>query len=563
MDICENVAKSEEYADFMVDYLGYNAEQFLERYEDFCPINVGSGIDILYNRIDKTTNRSMLMLSDVSYKALPKLYGEMDIYVGGVTGAIQLQNTAGLMLDGLGVIIGIIDSGIDYTNDVFRYSSGETRIIEIWDQSADEINPPERYRYGNIYTREEINNALSSDNPRSIVNVTDETGHGTFMTGIAAGNKDYANNFTGMAPEADIMVVKLKPAKKYLRDFYMIKEDAVAYQENDIIAGIDYLERKASMLGMPLVICLGVGTGSGARLGRTFLDRRIDEFAYKARCCITVPAGNEGNQRHHYSGRIENEGVKTVEIRADRSFTLELWARSPDIIAVSVTSPSGESIPRIPARLGQSEVLRFLFEDTVIYVDYKIIEQTTGEELIMMRFMNPTSGVWKVEVYGSNIVNGVFNAWLPIRQFSGEGVFFLEPDPNETLTPPADAQGAITMAGFNSESNGVYVASGRGYTSNREIKPDMTAPAVNITGPISGGRFGSRTGTSIASAVCAGAAAQLFQWGVVKGNLPDMNSQDVKNFLVRGAVRIPGVTYPNRESGYGQLNVYKAFDIFR
>lgn len=563
MDRCENVAKSQEYADFMVDYSGNSAEQFFERYKEYCPINVGSGLDVLYDRINFDGGRNMLMLSDVSYKALPKLYGEMDLYTAGVVGAIRVQNTAGLMLDGFGVILAIIDSGIDYTNNIFRYSSGESRIIEVWDQTGDEINPPPKYRYGTIYTREDINTALASENPLDIVNLTDKTGHGTFMAGIAAGNRDYENNFTGIAPEADIAIVKLKPAKQYLRDFYMIKEDAVAYQENDIIAGIDYLENLASKLGRPIVICLGGGTGSGARLGRTFLDRRIDEFAYKSGCCITVPTGNEGNQRHHFSGTIENNQVRTVEVRADRSFTMELWARSPDIIAVSITSPSGESVPRIPARIGQSEVLNFLFENTVIYVDYKIIEQRTGEELIMLRFQNPTIGIWKVDVYGSNIVNGVFNSWLPIRQFSGNGVYFLEPNPNETITPPGDAQGAITMAGFNSESNGVYVASGRGYTQDGSIKPDMSAPAVNITGPTKDGRYEQRTGTSIASAVCAGAAAQMLQWGVVKGNHPDMNSQDVKNFLVRGAVRTPGISYPNRENGYGQLNVYNAFDIFR
>lgn len=560
---CYEVATSEEFADYIVDYSGRDIQQNTERYADFCPVNAGEGIYILYDRLSFANNEQMLLLSQVSYKALPKLYGEMDVYVAGLVGAIRVQNTMGLMLDGQDVIVGIIDSGIDYANDVFRYSSGESRIIEMWDQSAIGDNTPEKYKYGNIYTQEDINLALENGTVLEGQSEKDTTGHGTIMASIAAGGRDYENDFTGIAPNADIAVVKLKSAKQYLRNFFLIKEDAVAYQENDIIAGIDYLENLAAQTRKPLVICLGVGTGSGARLGRSFLEKRIDDCGNKAGCCITTAAGNEGNAKHHFQTFLAENEVKTMEVRADRSFTLEIWARSPDIVSVSIISPSGETVPRIPARIGQSNVLNFLFENTVIYVDYKIVEQRTGEELIMLRFQNPTIGIWKIELYGNNIVNGNVNAWLPIKQFCGNGVFFLEPSPNETITPPADAQLSITMAGYNSENNSTYIESGRGFTQSGNIKPDMSAPAVSVLAATKDNRYVSVTGTSIASAICAGTAAQLMQWGIVRGNQIDMNSQDVKNYLIRGAVRGQGRVYPNRENGYGVLNIYNTFDIFR
>ena len=116
------------------------------------------------------------------------------------------------------------------------------------------------YTHLDVYKRQ-------SQDPFSVVPSRDENGHGTFMAGIAAGGEDPDNNFIGAAPESTIVAVKLKPAKRNLRDFYMISENATAFQENDIALGIRYLIQKRFELDMPMVILLGVGTNSGSHTG--------------------------------------------------------------------------------------------------------------------------------------------------------------------------------------------------------------------------------------------------------------------------------------------------------
>lgn len=439
--------------------------------------------------------------------------------------------------------------GIDFTHPAFRYSSGQSRIISIWDQTDTTGKMPDILDYGTVYTMEDINRALSDDNPFEVVKSRDLTGHGTFLAGVAAGSESVENDFIGAAPEALIAVVKLKQAKQYLRDYYYVDSDVTAYQENDIMAGIRYLDFLASRSGRPLVICLGVGTNQGAHSGDSYLETVINELSGSTGRCVVVPTGNEGNARHHYQGKADENTEVNVEIRADRSFVMELWGNSPDLLSVAIVSPSGEVVPRIPAKIGSSDILKFLFEKTVIYVDYRIVEQRSGAELIFMRFENPTPGIWKIQVLGENLITGIFHIWLPITAFVGENTYFLNPEPNVTLTSPSAAARAVVNGGYNSQNGTFFVESGRGFTRTTTIKPDIVAPSVNVYGPSLNGGYQVRTGTSVGAALTAGAAAQLFQWGLINGNQTDMNSVDMKNFLIRGAQRSSDITYPSRQWG--------------
>ena len=422
---------------------------------------------------------------------------------------------------------------------------------------------PEFLNYGTEYTTEDINRALSGDNPFDIVRSRDETGHGTFLAGVAAGSESVENDFIGAAPEAMIAVVKLKQAKQYLRDYYFVDSDVIAYQENDIMAGIRYLEILASRNDRPLVICLGVGTNQGAHSGDSYLETVINELSGNTGRCVVVPTGNEGNARHHYQGTANEAVEQNVEIRVDRSFVLELWGNAPDLLSIAIISPTGEVVPRIPARIGRSDVLTFLFESTVIYVDYRIVEQRSGAQLIFMRFENPTPGIWKIQVLGENLITGIFHMWLPITAFVGENTFFLNPEPNVTLTSPSPAARAVVTGGYNSLNGTFFIESGRGFTRSTTIKPDIVSPSVNVYGPSLNGGYQMRTGTSVGAALTTGAAAQLFQWGIINGNQTDMNSVDMKNFLIRGAQRSRDITYPDRQWGWGKVDVYTALDILR
>lgn len=556
---CREIIMSEDYADFITEYTS-TTEEFEEENKDYCPQIVGYRYALVYERTDMILPINPQVYS---YRSVPKLYGEMDTQAVESTGSMRLQNLTGLNLDGSGVIIGVIDSGIDYMNEAFRYSSGDSRIVSLWDQSDNSGNTPEDFDYGTEYSQSDINEAIRSDNPYDIVKSRDVTGHGTFMAGVAAGSENVQQDFIGAAPEAKIVVVKLKQAKKYLRDYYFIDENAVAYQENDIMAGIRYVERAGVKYRMPVVICLGIGSSQGAHSGESYLETLINELAGRVGICVVAPTGNEGNARHHYQGRISSTEYVNVEMRADRSFTAELWGQSPDLFSVSIISPTGEVVPRIPAKKGQSDILSFIFENTKVYVDYRIVEQRTGAQLILMRFENPSVGIWRIQVYGDNITVGSFHIWLPITEFVGNGTYFLSPEPDVTLTAPSSSLRCITTGGYNSRNNTFYIDSGRGFNRDGARKPDITSPCVNVFGPVPGGGYQNRTGTSVAAALTAGASAQLLQWGFINRNDTNMNSQDIKNYLIRGADRSRDIVYPSEQWGWGTLNVYDALDILR
>ena len=158
-----------------------------------------------------------------------------------VSGILKMQNQPVLALKGRGVLIGFIDTGIDYTNPAFRYSDGSSRIVRIWDQTIQDGTPPVGILYGADYTREQINAALLSENPYDLVPSRDMNGHGTFLAGVACGSESENGDFIGAAPQSEIIMVKLKEAKQYLRDFFFVKDGVPAYQENDIMMAVSYL----------------------------------------------------------------------------------------------------------------------------------------------------------------------------------------------------------------------------------------------------------------------------------------------------------------------------------
>lgn len=556
---------SEEYFDFIFEY-NSEVQNVFDEYERFCVQYASSRYVCIYVAPLEGTEFS---IEEYSYTAIPKLYGLMDTTAVEDTGALRLQNVTGFGLSGRGVIVGFVDTGIDYENDAFRLNTGQTRIAGIWDQTIQSGNSPEGFVYGTEYTRADIDRALQSDNPREIVPHIDENGHGTFLAGVACGSVDEENSFIGAAPNCEIAMVKLKKAKRYLRDFFFATETDEVYQENDIMLGVRYLRDLAQREDKPLVIVLGLGTSTGDHSGGAPLPQMLNEIGSIPGYCVVTCTGNEGNARLHYKGVItENEEYQDVEIRVRENqpgFTLELWGQTPDIFSVALISPMGETIPRIPARIGSSEEFDFLLEETRGSVDYRIVESGNGAELIFMRFEKPTPGVWTIRVFGSNILEGTFNMWLPLRDFIGGETYFLQPDPEITIVEPGNVQNVLTIAAYNNATEANYINSGRGYTRMGEIKPDLTAPGVNVYGPAASARdetvFTRKTGTSVAAALTGGVCAQFLEWGIVRGNEPYMKTVYIKNYLIRGADRSVEVKYPNRQTGYGRVDAYEAFRI--
>ena len=440
-------------------------------------------------------------------------------------------------------------------------------LLAIWDQTIQSGDPPEGFLYGTEYTKQQIDEALESENPLVVVPSIDENGHGTFLAGIAAGSESEDGSFFGAAPKSMIAMVKLKPAKRYLRDFFFIKEGAEAYQENDLMAGMDYLRKLAEKLDMPLVIGIGLGTNQGSHFGLAPIEQLIRQISSVVGNIIVTAAGNETGRGHHYHGIYPSEQeYEEVEIRVgeeERGFSLEFWARAPEYYSIAIRSPSGEYTPRIVTRFTSSQVLDFVFEETKIYVDYRTVVQGEGDFLILIRFQNPTPGIWTIRVYNSLYINGNYNMWLPMYGFISPDTVFLRPSPDTTLTIPATTGNVIVASAYNHVNGGIYINSSRGYPLSNIIKPDLAAPGVNVYGPLVGNRFGRMTGTSVAAAHMAGAAALLLEWALVRDNREILTTGDAIAFFIRGASRKPGVVYPNREWGYGTLDVYQVFERIR
>ena len=517
-----------------------------------------------------------------SYYMIPSLFSPLDYNAMEASGILSAFNSPALNNQGKGVLIGLVDTGIDYRSPLFQNPDGTTRIAGIWDQSVpieEDVLPtgvPAYYpmggsSYGTAYTREQINEALASDDPLSLVPTQDTIGHGTFLAGLAAGSSIPQEDFTGAAPEAELAVVKLKPAKKYLRDFYLIPSDAPAFQENDIMMGIKYLRMMADRLKKPLVILLAMGSNSGSHIGTSPLSQVTQNYSGFFGIITVIACGNETGAAHHFYASIPaGTEYEDVEIRvgkeeAERGFVLELWAADADTYTVGFISPSGERISRIPIIANNETSIPFLLDATTITVNYQLIEAESGSQLIFMRFQTPAAGIWTVRVYNTQRFKGTFHMWLPVQGMISEETVFLRPDPYSTITVPGNSRLPITVGAYDTSTGGIYIHSSRGFTPNQIVKPELAAPGVNILGPSVGRKPGSdtpmttRTGTSAAAAITAGAAANLLGWGIVEGNYPTMSEASVKSYLIRGAQRNPALTYPNREFGYGTLDLFQTF----
>jgi subtilisin family serine protease len=280
-----------------------------------------------------------------------------------------------------------------------------------------------------------------------------------------------------------------------------------------------------------------------------------------------ISAGNEGNAKRHYLGLIKEEtGFDTVELNVgpnENGFSMELWGTTPNLFSIDILSPSGEYISRTDIRFNETREITFIFEPTVIYIDYQLVESQSGEQLILFRFSQPTQGIWRFKVYSRGLFPINFHIWLPMNNYISSDTFFIRSDPYTTLLSIACSGSPITVTAYNTENDNLYIDAGRGYTRIGLIKPDIAAPGVNILSPSLDHSFVQVTGTSAAAAHTAGIAAMLFEWGIVNGNYPNMSTQDMKIFMIRGARRNAEISYPNRDWGYGILDIFNVFDRIR
>lgn len=551
-------AQNEMYADFVVKYMG-DFQKDLGGVPGLIFQKINAIYGVVYAPL---TEIDALNISTYSYSFIPKCYTHMDFGSLSASGITRLQEHPYLQLKGQGTAIAIVDSGIDYRNPLFQNEMG-SRILCIWDQTleGDGTEVP----YGRVFWKNDIDRALASENPLETVPSTDTNGHGTRMAAVAAGNYFPEENFSGAAPEAMLIVVKVKQAKKYLREFYLFPSEAELFQENDIMMGVDFAVRTANDRKLPLSVCLGIGSSQGAHIGRNPLSIYVDYASQFSRISVSIAAGNEGAARHHYAGRLTHrENQASAELRVgnkEPGFTLEFWGEPPEIYNLSLQSPTGEILD-ISASLGDvTQELSFIFVETRVEVNYVSIERQTGYTLAYFRFIQPAAGIWRIFVQGRDGQNVEFHMWLPVQGLISEETYFLEPSPYNTVTAPGDSLESITVTAYQYRDNSLYVQASRGFMPDGNVVPQVAAPGVQIRVPQLNGLYGLASGTSLSAAQTAGAAALLFEWAVVRGNQPYFTGSSVKNYITRGAKREDRLTYPNRDWGFGRMDLYHTFEL--
>lgn len=587
MDSCAKYFTDDNYADILYRRSDeFNPEE--AGYTDFCV----SGIDDRWGVIH--INRKEL--GDINYEnfgytSFPIVYGTQDYGAMGAAGVTQVREQPFLTLRGTGTLIGIVDTGIRYDHEVFVREDGSSIIDAIWDQTAADVQEgttggeynvaggeninAERVldsmvMYGRVYSNAMINEALSSDNPLSRVPVTDESGgHGTMLAGLAAGQEHPEKGFTGAAPGARLVVVRLRQAKKYLRDFYLVNDAALCYSEIDIIMGVKFLEEYSRTVRKPISIIIGLGANISSHSGSTVLSDFLNNIGRNIGRCVTACTGNYANSRLHFRGNLLPDAEYIpIEIKVgerEKGFCCVLWSEPPEVFSLEFISPIGRVEQRVPPKINERTTLRFILEGTQIEIFYGLNQAVSGLNFVTLRFITPSPGIWTIRVYGYSVLSGGFNMWINNREFLWSDTYFLQPDPYNTITDPGNTDVPTTVGAYNYRDGSVYIGSGRGTAAYYDYKPDIVAPGVNVLCPAVAGTdsYGQMSGSSVAAAIAGGGAALILEYGIVKGFYPYMRSYTVKNFMISGADRREGYRYPDALFGYGTLNVYKAIENIR
>lgn len=469
-----------------------------------------------------------------------------------------LQESPDVNMYGRGVLVGVVDTGIDYRHPVFTHNDRTTRIISIWDQTQEGSVPPRGFTFGAEYTRELINFALISDQPLSLVPTVDTIGHGTAIASIMAGRRDDAHNFAGISPEADLVVVKLKEAKANLKEVFFVPQNALCYQESDIMLGIRYLTGVANRLNRPIVICLALGSSQGGHDGRGPLSSYLDYLVQLPRTGVVVSAGNEGNNQRHYYNRTDiapfYNSFQLAVGRIDQEFMMEIWPYIPSSLFIEITTPTYETSQIMNPTVEGCQRITFQTVSGEVWVNNILFEEETGDQLILLRFRNIPSGTWYFRVGSMTGEPFSFHCWLPSGNLISNETFFINSDPNTTITAAGDSAHPLTITAYNQQTGEILLESGRGYTRLGMVKPDIAAPGYRIPCAIPEGRYGTITGTGAAAAHTTGVAATAMEWAYSKGNYTAVTGNQVNRLIIREAARDENQTYPNNIWGYGKLD---------
>ena len=460
-------------------------------------------------------------------------------------------------LTGKETIVAVIDSGIDYSHPDFRNADGSTRILKLWDQtiapnSDKGYASPKGYPLGTLFSQSRINEALAAVTParkNEICPSIDTSGHGTHVTGIAAGNgRASQGTYRGIAYEADLLIVKLgTPDPKGFPS------------TTQLMQAVDFCVRESISYGKPVAINLSFGNTYGSHSGTSLLETYLDSVSNLGKICIVAGSGNEGNSAGHAGGQILENESRRIEFAVgdyEKSLSIQIWKNYWDEIRLSIQPPSGSAPVFVPNTPGN---WRFRMDGTDLFLYYGEPSPYSLYQELYLELLGGdgyiAAGIWNLTLTAQKVTDGIYDLWMPVFSVRGTNTQFLTPAPETTLTIPSTASGVITAGAYDSFSNTLAPFSGRGFTWNLNlVKPDLLAPGVDITSASPGGGYETRSGTSMATPFVTGSCALLMQWGIIQGNDPFLYGEKIKAYLIRGARRLPfAADYPNPEAGWGAL----------
>ncbi len=521
---------------------------------------LGEDFSVIYSKWENILDK--MYRGNYPYYSIPKLYtfDEIPFVLSNErfeeaieeAGISQVKTQPVLNLRGSDVIIGIIGPDFDISLNYLRYQDGSTRFEAIWDQTSDNGNKPVGFIFGSEYDKNYINEALAEGN--GIWTGSGETNTNKLMKIICGSiqSPEIENRFEGIAPASTIVAVKIREADSNLKEFYGMKNDKKVYAEADIMASVSYIYNKAMEIGKPVVILINCNGKMGGHTGRLPLDIYVGRIAENYGTCIISSTGPYADKRSHYEGSFlgfnDNE-PQSLELRTDNSegVYVEIWAESPENYSVSIISPSGEATERI-YRSRTTEMLEFVLDDTIAYVDNIIAEGRDNNPLIIVKLLGPSDGVWTINVYKENIINGNVHSWLTSGSADETRTYFLNPNPYITLNDVSTTENIISVSSYNPFTGGINVESGRGFTRNGRVKPDFAVASIRNAIP------------DTSAAVCAGAAALYMEWAIIKGNAPAVRTGEIKSFFIAGTIRDRNERYPSEIYGYGKMNLYDSFE---
>lgn len=485
---------------------------------------------------------------------------------------------------GRNVIVGLIDSGIDYTHASFRRADGSTRILRIWDQflvpAAGEAAPA-GYSYGVEYTDTQINSALGNASPHSVVRHRDRGAHGTHVAGIAAGNGRAAGTFAGVAPEADIIMVRNDSRGS----------DGTLQLANSVrtVDALHYIYSVAAALNRPVVVNQSQSMNVGPHDGTTLLEQAINrELGFPGRAYV-CSSGNQADNAIAVSGSVPASGnlVLTFSVPAGDVVddTIDLWYPGNQRLSVTLTNPAGVATPLVAppaAAAAPTTLVHTLAGGNVVAIDSRIDSVQNHDNEILIRLTRGTaasiaSGTWRITLTNAGTTAVPFDAWIE-RPVDGNPVWTGSPDTvSKSVAIPASAREAIAVGCYRTKTGAGADAGGnkgtlsdfssRGPTRDGRIKPDLSAPGEFVMSAMSidesspgttdaSGTYQLMAGTSMSTPMVAGTVALILEKN------PTLRQEQIRLGLQatarKDAKTGTGSAVPNNNWGHGKLDIEAA-----